>query len=145
MSPELVDKALQLFIDHANERDALKRSIINRKIAMVMRGWIHITESDSNQVRYNLQRRDVFHLWSAKNVGHAFGLREYSKFLSFKDYIEMPIDLMDDLLEGYGRGAEELVDLKKKAADKAARDAANAAGLDKAEAAALAAAQRGNK
>lgn len=110
---------------------------------MIMRGWVHVSESDNAQIRYNHQRRDLFHLWSAKNVGHTFGLREYSRFLPFKDYLEIPIDLLDDLLEGNGRGAEELALLKKKAADRAAADAARDTGLDKNEVAAIAAAQRG--
>lgn len=140
-----MDKALALFIEHANERDALKRTIINRRVAMIMRGWVHVTESDNAQIRYNHQRRDLFHLWSAKNVGYTFGLREYSRFLSFKDYLEVPIDLIDDLLEGYGRGTEELATQKKRQAEDAAKAAARAAGMDKEQAAALLAAQRGNK
>lgn len=112
---------------------------------MVMRGWVGVNDTGNGQIKYNHQRRDLFHLWSAKNFGHAFGMREYSKFLSFKEYIDMPMDITDDLLEGYARGTEDLAKLRKKAADKAAADAARNAGLDKTETAALAAAQRGNK
>lgn len=112
---------------------------------MIMRGWVHVNESDNAQIRYNHQRRDLFHLWSAKNIGYTFGLREYSRFLSFKDYLEAPIDLIDDLLEGYGRGTEELATQKKRQAEEAAKIAARNAGMDKDQTAALLAAQRGNK
>jgi hypothetical protein len=141
----MVNKALALFVKHANEKDALKRAMINRKIAMVMRGWVGDNQNGNPQLKYNHQRRDLFHLWSAKNFGHTFGSREYSKFLSLKDCLEMPIDLMDDILEGVGRGQEDLAKQKKAAADRAAAQAASGHGMNKSELAALQAAQRGDK
>lgn len=112
---------------------------------MVKRDQIGLKESFSNHVIYNHQRRDLFHLWSAKNFGHAFGMREYSKFISLKESLDFPIDLIEDILEGYARGTEELVKLRKEANDKAARDAKTGAGLNVSEQAALAAAKRGDK
>lgn len=109
---------------------------------MVMRGHIDVKEPFINHVKYNHQRRDLFHLWSAKNYGHTFGLREYNKFLSFKEYLEMPIDLIEDLLEGYGRGTEELIKQRKQAADKAASTAQQ---MTKNEEAAIRAAHKGEK
>lgn len=112
---------------------------------MVKRDQINLKESFSNHVVYNHQRRDLFHLWSAKNFGHAFGMREYSKFLSLKESLEFPIDLIEDVLEGYARGTEELAKLRKEAADKAAREAASGVGLNTSEQAAIAAAKRGDR
>jgi hypothetical protein len=140
----LVDQALELFVKHANAKDSLTRAIINRKIAMVMRGWVGINDPGINQLKYNHQRRDLFHLWSAKSFGHTFGMREYSKLMSIKEYMEMPIDIIDDLLEGYGRGTEELAKSRAAAAKKAA-DEAKRGSLSESELAAMAAAQRGDK
>lgn len=141
----MVDQALKLFIEHANEKDGLKRAVINRKITMVMHGWVGLEQNGNAQLKFNHQRRDLFHLWSAKNFGYTFGIREYNKFLSLKEYFEMPIDLMDDILEGYGRSREDLAKQQKHAADRAASLAASGNGLNKSEMAAVAAAQRGDK
>lgn len=116
-----MDRALTLFIEHANEKDSLKRAIIRKRVTAVMYG--HVSEKDptNEHLRYNYQRTDLFHLYSAKNLGYTYGVRKYSKFLGLKDYIDMPIDFIDDLLEGYGRGTEDLIKSEAAAAKEAAR------------------------
>lgn len=94
-------------------------------MALIMYGYVNKGEPLAKHIRYNHQRKDSFHLFSAKNFGHTFGLREYSKFIGFKDYIDLPIDVVDDLLEGYGAGQEELTKLREKAARDAARKTEN--------------------
>jgi len=112
---------------------------------MVMRGWINLDEDFSKHVIYNHQARDLFHLWSAKNFGYTFGEQEYGKFLSMREFLDMPVDFLADLLEGYGRGTRDLIKANQEAAKRAAEEAKRKAGSSKAEQAAIASAQRGEK
>lgn len=112
---------------------------------MVMRGWIGGDENFSNHVKYNHQTRDLFHLWSAKNFGYTFGEQELNKIMSLDDYLNMPIDFSDDLLEGYGRGAKDRAKAAQEAARRAAQLAKQGNNPDEAEKAAMAMAQRGDK
>lgn len=118
LNPTLFDKAIKLFIQEVNERDPVKQEMLVRRIGMIMRGHIGEGETLSNHIRYNHQRKDPSHIFSAKAFGYAFGYREYEKFLTFKDYLDMPIDMIEDLLEGYSRGTEELMIEKKREAEK---------------------------
>jgi len=112
-----------LFIESANDLDPLKRAIIDKRVSMVMRGLIDIKESPGNHIIYNHQNRDLFHLFSAKSFGHTFGFREYSKFMSIKEFLDSPVDILDDVLEGFGRGTEDLMAQREKAAKDAAKKA----------------------
>lgn len=89
---------------------------------MIIYGYIGEAEPLSNHIKYNHQRRDSAHVFSAKAFGYAFGFREYEKFLTFKDYLDLPVDILEDLLEGYSRGTEELLTEKKRIADKIAAE-----------------------
>lgn len=87
---------------------------------MMMYGHVGEKEPLSNHIKYNHQRRDFAHIFSAKGFGYAFGFREYEKFLTVKDYLDMPITHIEDILEGINRGTEDVLIEKKKIADKLA-------------------------
>lgn len=105
----------------AGEKDQVKLAIITAQANMIMRGQLGVMEPPQNHIIYNHQTRDLFHLYSAKNFGYAFGSKEYSKFLSIKEFLDINVDILDDILEGYGRGAEDLIKQREKAALDAAR------------------------
>jgi hypothetical protein len=131
----MVTAALTLFIEEANQKDPLKREMTRQRIAAIMYGHLQKDEPQENDLKYNHQRRDGAHVWSGKNVGYNYGFREYSKFIGFKDYIEVGVDLIDDLLEGYGRGTEDFLIAKAKAEKDAANR--NKGKMDKEEQAAM--------
>lgn len=89
---------------------------------LMMYGYVNENEPLINHIRYNHQRRDHAHIFSAKGFGYAFGFREYESKLSVKHYLELPIDQIEDVLEGINRGTEHLLTEKKKLADKLAAD-----------------------
>lgn len=90
---------------------------------MIKYGYCVPAENLSSHLIYNEQTRDYYHPLSGKAFGDTFGIREYNKWLPLKDYLEMPVDLIDDILEGVAKGQEKLTKLKAKAAEKAAQQA----------------------
>lgn len=113
---------MALFHEGVHEKDPIKREILNRRIGMIIYGHIGEKEPLSNHIRYNHQRIDSAHIFSAKAFGYAFGFREYEKYLTIKHYLDTPVDILEDLLEGYSRGTEELLIEKKRLADKIAAE-----------------------
>ena len=113
---------MALFHEGVYERDPIKRAILERRIGMIIYGHIGEKEPLSSHIRYNHQRIDSAHIFSAKAFGYAFGFREYEKFLNFKNYLDTPVDILEDLLEGYSRGTEDLLTEKKRIADKIAAE-----------------------
>ncbi|UOX39621.1 hypothetical protein [Aeromonas phage ZPAH34] len=84
-------------------------------------GWVNEKETMANTLVYNHQRRDFFHIFSIKSIGETFGLREYDTLIPLKDYMDSPVNLIDDLLEGVAVG-------KRKAKEQAQRAAKNKMG-----------------
>uniref|UniRef100_A0AAU8KZE4 Uncharacterized protein n=1 Tax=Pantoea phage Survivor TaxID=3232176 RepID=A0AAU8KZE4_9CAUD len=97
----------------------LKRE--ERRLFMLKYGYIGPGENLSSYLVYNEQLNDYYHPLSGKAFGETFGLREYNKWLPLKDYLEMPVDTIDDILEGVARGQEKLAKLKAEAAKRAAQ------------------------
>ncbi|AEV89531.1 hypothetical protein OBP_094 [Pseudomonas phage OBP] len=114
---------MELLIASANEVDPLKLAITDHRMFALRHGYISDKEPFVNHIKFNTQLRDCYHPWSASSVGHTYGIREYEKVISLKDYMTMPVDLTEDLLEAVVRGQADLAKLKKEAADKAARAA----------------------
>ncbi|WNV45854.1 hypothetical protein [Aeromonas phage AerS_266] len=81
-------------------------------------GWVNEKETMANALIYNHQRKDFFHIFSVKSIGETFGLREYDSLIPLKDYMDSPVNLIDDLLEGVAIG-------KRKAKEQAQRAAKN--------------------
>ncbi|QGH71931.1 hypothetical protein N1M2_68 [Klebsiella phage N1M2] len=109
---------------------------------MIKYGYIAEQESMSSHLRYNTNTRDYFHPWAAKVIGHTFGAREYSKFIPFKDYLEMPVDFIEDFIEGLAEGEQAVVKAKLEAAK---REASKQGGVGDPHQAAIALAQKSNK
>lgn len=102
---------------------------------MIKYGYVSEQEPFANHLNYNGKRREFFHPWSIKNVGITFGAREYSKYIPLHEYIKMPFDLSEDLLEGVMEGdriaTQARIDAAKREAERSgAKDPAQVA-LDK--------------
>lgn len=67
-------------------------------------GWVSEKESMATAIDYNHKRRDFFHVFSAKSIGETFGRREYDVLIPLKDYMDSPMHLIEDLLEGVAEG-----------------------------------------
>lgn len=93
----------------------------------------------SSHLKYNTNTRNYFHPWSAKVQAATFGLREYSKFMSFKDYLDMPSDLIEDFIEGLVEGEQAAIKAKLEAAK---REASRQGGTGDPHQAAIALAQK---
>lgn len=93
---------------------------------MLKYGYVGETEHLSNYLTFNEQLRDSYHPFSGKSFGDTFGSREYNKWLPLKDYLEMPVDVIDDILEGVAHGEIKAAKLKAEAAKRAAQQAGNA-------------------
>lgn len=106
---------------------------------MIKYGYISEQESMSSHLRYNTNTRDFFHPWSAKVIGHTFGVREYSKFMPFKDYLEMPVDFIEDFIEGLVEGEQAAIKAKM---DAVKREATRQGGNGDPQKAAIALAQK---
>lgn len=74
---------------------------------MIKYGYIGDNEPVSNHLRFNKASLEFSHPWAAHIVGETFGSREYGKLIPIKDYFEMPVDLVEDILEGVARGEEK--------------------------------------
>lgn len=88
---------------------------------MLKYGYINIGENLSSYLVYNDQLKDYHHPLSGRAFGETFGLREYSKWIKLTDYLNMPIDVIDDILEGVAKGEEKNAKLKAEAAKRAAQ------------------------
>lgn len=71
---------------------------------MLMHGWISDQENMLTGIRYNRARKEFSHRWSAHSFGRMFGVREYNELLPLKDFLEMPILVIEDILEGVAAG-----------------------------------------
>lgn len=94
-----------------------------RRLFMLKYGYINIGENLSSYLVYNEQLKDYHHPLSARAYGETFGLREYEKYVQLPDYLNMPVDLIDDILEGVAKGREKNLKLKAEAAKQAAQKA----------------------
>lgn len=119
MQPRTVARVTELFIEAAQEKDPVQRSLFEYKLYMYKYGYITEQESFSTHIKYNKSTRDFFHPFSHKAVGETFGFREYDKLIPIYDYLRMPVDVTEDILEGIGRGQQRLAKLKEQAAKQA--------------------------
>lgn len=117
----------------------MKIAIMERKLFMLKYGYISEQEPLSNHIKYNTKTKDYFHPWSGKVLGQTFGVREYSKFLPLKDYLELPVDLIEDILEGIVVGEKDAIKAKLEAAK---REASKQGGSTDPQKAAMALAQK---
>lgn len=108
---------------------------------MLKYGYVNFGENLSSYLVYNEQLKDYYHPLSGKAFGETFGLREYSKWIQLSDYLHMPIDVIDDILEGVAKGQEKNLKLKAEAAKRAAQQAGNS---NDPQQAAIRNAQKGN-
>jgi len=123
LNPHNVELSNKYIIETADERDPLKRKINDYRAYCLRYGYVSDGEPLSNTLKYNKAARDSYHPWSKQAVGETFGAREYSKLIPIADYINLPVDIADDLLEGIARG-EESAAKARAAAIKAAEDKA---------------------
>ena len=131
-----------MWIKNAGEKDFLLIQKEERRLFMLKYGYINIGENLSSYLVYNDQLKDYHHPLSARAFGETFGLREYQKWIPLQDYLNMPIDLIDDVLEGVAKGNEKNLKLKAEAAKKAAQQSG---GVTDPQAAAIRNAQKGNQ
>lgn len=86
---------------------------------MMRYGWISDNESLLNSVKYNLSRTSYYHPFSVTTIGEAFGYNEYKEFMPLSEYMNSPINMIDDLLSGVAKGEHRLKEeLKRKRAAK---------------------------
>lgn len=85
---------------------------------MKSRGWISERDSFSILLCYNRSLREYTHRWSPSSFGEMFGYREYSEIIPLKEFLTTPMAVVEDILEGVGKGR---TDIKK------AKDAARSA------------------
>jgi hypothetical protein len=97
--------------------------MLEQRMFSLRHGYLAHNEPVSNHVNFNTQLKDCYHPWSMRSFGHTFGMREYKNFMSLHDYMHMPMDIMEDLVEGVIKGEADLAEAKRKAAEKAARAA----------------------
>lgn len=121
LNPQSVTQAVEIIIASAKEKDPLKRAILDLKAFNVQYGYIGISELQFRHIKFNSTVRSFYHPWAADQWGHTYGVREYEKVIPLKDYMTLPVDLVDDLLEGVLRGQTDLIKIRKEAADKVAR------------------------
>lgn len=121
----MLERTIDLFVASAAEKDPVKIAIMERKLFMIKYGYISEKDSFSAHGRYNTQLKDCFHPWAGKIVGETFGSREYGKLIPIKDYLSMPVDIIDDILEGIAIGEDKNLKAKQKAAEQAARKFGN--------------------
>lgn len=118
-------KADELFLASAEEKDPVKIGVLERKIFMLRHGYIANADFFAGHGLYNTKLKDTFHPWAASTVGEAFGSREYSRLIPLSDYLSMPVDILDDILEGVARGEQVALRARQAAAELAARQAKN--------------------
>lgn len=79
-------------------------------------GWMNERESMIEMVKFNPNQKDYYHFLSIRAIGEAFGYNEYDQLMPLKDFMDSPVDIIDDLLSGVAAG-------KKRAKEEAARAA----------------------
>lgn len=83
---------------------------------MMRYGWVTEREPMSNTIKYNRQRRDSTHQFSATAFGEMFGFREYGEILPLKDFLTLPCNVVEDIIDSVAIGkrkAKELADRAK--------------------------------
>ena len=131
-----------MWIANAGEKDALLIRKEELRLFMLKYGYINIGENLSSYLTYNDQLNDYHHPLSGSAFGETFGLRDYEKWIPLQDYLTMPVDLIDDILEGVAKGCEKKAKLRAEAAKKAAQQAG---GVGDPQLAAITNAQKGFK
>ena len=80
---------------------------------MMKFGWVADREPLSNTIKYNRARRDSSHQFSATAVGEMFGFREYGEILPLKDFLTLPCNVLEDIIDSVAVGkrkAKEVAD-----------------------------------
>ncbi|QFR59472.1 hypothetical protein PS2_0081 [Aeromonas phage PS2] len=91
----------------------LELLITERRAYMMKFGWVADREPLSNTIKYNRARRDSSHQFSATAVGEMFGFREYGEILPLKDFLTLPCNVLEDIIDSVAVGkrkAKEVAD-----------------------------------
>lgn len=121
----MVERSTALFMESAHVKDPHEQYLIDYKLYMLRFGYLTEKEPMAAHIKYNKNTRDHFHPFAGKAVGELFGFREYEKYMPILDYLEMPVNITEDLLEGIGQGQKRLNELKENAARQAKNRLAN--------------------
>lgn len=89
-----------------------KRRIEEERLRYALYGQIGFNESMTSAITYNKSRVEFFHPWSVMEIGKSYGFREYNSLIPIKDFMSMPVDIIDDLLDGVAQGMKEIKKLK---------------------------------
>ena len=90
-------------------------------------GWVADREPMINTIKYNRNRRDSYHQFSAAAIGEMFGFREYEEIIPLKDYLTLPCNVVEDIVDSVAVG-------KRKAKEVADRMTRKTKGIPDAEA-----------
>lgn len=75
---------------------------------MVQYGWVSEKESLSNILGYNRSRIEGYHIFAAQAQGEVFGYREYNSLITLDAYMNSPVNLIEDLLDGVAVGQRKI-------------------------------------
>ena len=84
---------------------------------MMKFGWVADKEPLSNTIKYNRNRRESNHQFSAAAIGEMFGFREYGEIIPLKDYLTLPCNVVEDIVDSVAVGkrkAKEVADRMSK-------------------------------
>lgn len=88
---------------------------------MLQYGWVDEKTNMVEGIKFNPNKTDYYHFLSAQSIGDMFGYNEYDQILPLKDFMEAPVDVIEDLLNGVATG-------RRRAKEEAERAAKNKLG-----------------